>query len=189
MHVYTRYDLPTALDDIQQRLLKGHVGILPTDTLYGLSGDASQPGVVRRIEAIKGRRKPVSLIAPSRSWALEAIHPKHRIGFEKTAARFAGPFTLLFPIAQGALQNTLASDFVGLRFPEHWVTQFTETLNRPLVTTSVNRTGQPPMHTLDDLDPEVARLVDFVVYEGPLEGPPSSLVWCDSRRPRIVSRA
>lgn len=189
MDVYVADDLPFVRGQLLARLRAGEVGILPTDTLYGLSGDASRPEVVRRIQRIKRRNNPPSLIPPSLDWAEQAIAPSHRERFAKLHATYAGPFTMLFPSAPGPLQRTLGSRAVGLRLPAHWVRGLCEELGGPLVTTSVNRTGEPPMQDLSSLDPRVAKELDFLVYEGPLPGPPSTLVWLDGRRPRLIQRS
>lgn len=175
--------------ELLRRLRAGQVGILPTDTIYGLSGDASQPTVVRRIQRIKRRTNPPSLIPPSLPWAATVIAPRSRQRFASVERSYRGPFTTLWPAHEGPLRRTLGSRFVGLRFPEHWITELAEQLGSPLVTTSVNRTTEAPMRDLESLDPSIADEIDFLVYEGALEGPPSTLVWFDRERPRLVKRS
>jgi len=189
MDVYAGSDLPFARAELIRRLALGQVGILPTDTLYGLSGDATQTAVVRRIQRIKRRRNPPSVIPSSVDWALDAVAPRSRERFRATEPRYRGAFTTLWPAANVPLQRTLGSRFIGLRFPDHWITGFTEELGVPLVTTSVNRTTRAPMRDLESLDAGIAEEIDFLVYEGPLEGPPSTLVWCNAKTPRLVRRS
>ncbi len=189
MDVYAGSDLPHARSELIRRLTLRQVGILPTDTLYGLSGDASVPAVVRRIQRLKRRRRPPSVIPPSVRWAADAVDESLRAKFRAIEPRFRGRFTTLWPAAPGPLRRVLGSDFVGLRFPHHWITDLAEALGAPLVTTSVNRTTHPPMRDLESLDPAIAQGVDFIVYEGPLAGPASTLVWCEGRTPRLERRA
>lgn len=174
--VYVRFDLPAVRGELRERLARGEVGILPTDTLYGLSGDATDPRVVRRIHRIKRRRTPLSVVPPSARWAQAAV--ARRVPLERLAAKYSGAFTVLCQVsAAGAVPAVAGSKLIGLRFPDHWVSELAEELGRPLVSTSVNRTRAAPMTSLETLDPGIAREVDFIVYEGERPGPASTLVW------------
>ena len=181
MDVFTRFDLPAARDELLRRLAEGQVGILPTDTLYGLSGDATNPKVVRRIQRIKRRANPLSVIAPSLAWAAAAVAPRVRPRLPALAEKYAGPFTLLAPASSARVAAAGRSARIGLRFPAHWVSELCAELARPLVSTSVNLTRVAPMTSLETLDPRIARAVDFIAYEGELPGPPSTLVWLGPR--------
>ncbi|MBI2267678.1 MAG: hypothetical protein HYU64_21350 [Armatimonadetes bacterium] len=54
MDVYTSRDLPSVYDTLKARLLQGEIGILPTDTIYGISGNALARG---RSESLRGQGK------------------------------------------------------------------------------------------------------------------------------------
>jgi L-threonylcarbamoyladenylate synthase len=180
--VYTERDLPAVRGTIAERLARGEVAILPTDTIYGLSGNALDPAVVDRILRIKGRRRPPSLIPHAVEWARLLVPPKLRGVFEARVDEHRGPFTTIWPRGDGgaALPKALCSTGkVGLRLPDHWITELSGEIGLPLVTTSANRTQRAFMTCLDDLDEQIRAAVDFIVYQGPLPGPPSALVWIE----------
>lgn len=186
--VYTRFDLPAVRDELSKRLARGEVGILPTDTLYGLSGDATNAAVVRRIHRIKKRRTPLSVVAPSLEWARTVVAA--RVPLERLAQKYAGAFTVLCRAAPRlTLPAAAGSRLVGLRFCEHWVSELAAEVGRPLVSTSVNRTRGAPMTSLETLDAGIAREVDFIVYEGEKPGPASTLVWLRGPKPVLERRA
>lgn len=179
---------PTAITpelqrELIARLKSGQVGVFPTDTIYGLSADARHHDAVERILELKKRRTPMSVVPHTLTWARQLVDPSYRQLFDETVERYRGRFTMLWPAAPSPkLAHPLVQTdtLVGLRLPHHWITDLASSGALPLVTTSVNRTGQPPMRSLDDLDPEMEDGIDFAVYQGPLSNPPSTLVRCDT---------
>ncbi|MCA9790230.1 MAG: Sua5/YciO/YrdC/YwlC family protein [Candidatus Eremiobacteraeota bacterium] len=182
MKVFSSPDLA----ELARRIQRKEVGVLPTDTLYGLSGDASDEQVVQRILTIKGRQSPASIVPPSPEWLYELLTPSQRGLCRLHLDSYRGRFTTLWRCGPGAEILPFAvrsSGLVGVRLPEHWICELAAASGRPLITTSVNRTGESPMTCLDDLAPELASQLDFVVDEGLLDGPSSTLVFCHEGLP------
>ena len=189
MDVYTLADWPHVRVTVRERVLRGDVGILPTDTIYGLSGNALDPGVVARVLRIKRRRRPVSIVPHALHWARLLVDDCAASSFFDTMARYAGAFTTLWPHQGGRapLPRALCSSgLVAFRQPQGLISALAADAARPLLTTSVNITQRPFMSTLDDLDPAIARQVDFIVYAGPLLGPPSTLVYIAESERHVV---
>ena len=67
------------------------------------------------------------------------------------------------------------SGLIGLRAPDHWMSALARDCGVPLVSSSVNISGQPFLVGLEDLPRGWARRVDFLVFEGPRRGPPSAI--------------
>jgi L-threonylcarbamoyladenylate synthase len=165
------------VDTVCALLRAGAVGILPTDTIYGLSGNALDDKVVRRIARLKRRRRPATIIPTT----LDFLDERARV-----ARVLRSGETVLVPYRGAVFPRALTSTgYVGLRRPRHWITALVERAGVPLVTTSVNITGHAPMTSLDDLAPSIKRGVDFLVYAGPLEGRASPIRWLD-RDERVV---
>ena len=103
-------------------LKRGGLVAFPTETVYGLGADASNPAAVARIYAVKGRpaNHPVIVhigdIAQLSHWAREVPESARQL-----AARFwPGPLTLLLKRAQGVGDYlTGGQDTIGLRIPGH----------------------------------------------------------------------
>jgi tRNA A37 threonylcarbamoyladenosine synthetase subunit TsaC/SUA5/YrdC len=72
--------------------------------------------------------------------------------------------------------------------PNHWIGEFANYFDTPLVTTSANRSGETFMRHLDDLDSEIQKGCEFVVYEGVLERRPSTIVKLTEEKPVIKER-
>ena len=67
-------------------------------------------------------------------------------------------------------------DSLGVRIPAHWFSQVVKDLDFPIVTTSVNKSGQEFMISLESLDPEIKKNVSFIIYEGEKKVRPSKIV-------------
>ncbi|MEW5852956.1 MAG: Sua5/YciO/YrdC/YwlC family protein [Myxococcota bacterium] len=192
MDVYLDADACHAWSLWCARLARGDVAILPTDTIYGLSGNALLPRTVRRIGALKRRRRPATVIPHDVTWARALIHPRWRSRFDEAWSQHPGT-TLLFPYAPDPrvpqpADELVESGLIGLRQPRHWVSALARDAGVPLVSTSVNVSGRPPMTGWDDLPRAFRERVDFCVTVGPLPGRPSALLFLDRRQPRRVDR-
>lgn len=166
-----------------ERLRHGQVAVFPTDTIYGFTADASNQQAVERILTLKERRTPLSCIPHDLNWARSLVAESSRPLFAQHIRSYFGRYTTLWPTQDGERKLhplVQTEDLVGLRFPDHWIREFAAEAAFPLVTTSVNRSGKEPMRCLETLDPELREGIDFLVYEGPLDNPPSIIVRCDT---------
>lgn len=105
-----------------QLLLQGKLVAVPTETVYGLAADATQPDAVRRIFEAKGRPADHPLIvhlpdaAAISHWAKDIPPLAHKLA----AAFWPGPLTLLLPKADHvSAVVTGGLDSIGLRVPAH----------------------------------------------------------------------
>lgn len=156
----------------------GAIFIYPTDTIYGIGCDAGNESVIEKIRELKKRpSQPFSVIAPSKDWIIEncEITQEAKPWLEK----LPGPYTLVLKLkttttlspAFNKLDNT-----VGVRIPNHWISEIVKEINRPIVTTSPNVHGEDVMTDPNHLNPEFKAGVDFTIFEGKLHNPPSSVI-------------
>lgn len=103
-------------------LRAGRLVAFPTETVYGLGADASNPGAVAKIFAAKGRPQDHPLIVHLPGiemlplWAAEIPDAAHQLA----AAFWPGPLTLILKRAAGVPDCvTGGQDTVGLRIPGH----------------------------------------------------------------------
>ena len=191
MDLYLPHDLPSVGRTLRSRLLAGELAILPTDTIYGLSGNALDPRVVERILRLKGRSSPPAVIPHSLAWARLLVHDSEHAAFDEEIERWSGPYLSLWRFARGRARLPRAlhsSGLIGLRLPSHWVRTLAAQACIPLVTTSVNRHLEPYMTGPDDLPAWIREEVGFMVSEGRLSGPPSTLVRFEDGVPRLQER-
>lgn len=136
----SRIELKEALD----RLRAGETVAIPTETVYGLAADATQPSAIRKVFEAKGRPADHPLIVHlgAADWAPQwgACPPELWL----LAERFwPGPLTLVVPrLASVSLAITGGQDSVALRVPAHPLSlELLQQLGRPLVAPSANRFG------------------------------------------------
>ncbi len=172
------------------KIIDGAVFIYPTDTIYGIGCDATNDAAVRRIREIKHRSdSPFSVAVPSRSWIRENCVLSAEA--KKWLAKLPGAYTLLLKLknrkAVAAAVNP-SVDVLGVRIPGNWFSKVIAELNLPIVSTSANITKESHMTSLDDLDKDVARKVDFIIYEGRKDSRPSTIVGLYGKKAETIER-
>lgn len=146
------------------------VGI-PTETVYGLAADASNPEAVAGIYAIKGRPSFNPLIAHIASLDMARSEGVLDARSEALAAAFwPGPLTLVVPVARAGRTCELARaglTTIALRMPAHPVAQaLIVGMGGPLAAPSANPSGQlSPTHA-DEVAAELGRGLKLVLDGG-----------------------
>lgn len=144
MSEVTDVELAAAAAALGQGGVVGH----PTETLYGLGVDPAQPEALRRLAALKGERAGkgyIVLVAdPAQLAGLVIVPPLAARLIERC---WPGPLTLVLP-ARPHLADDLTggTGCLGVRWSPHpTVAQLLTRWGGPMVSTSANRAGQPPL--------------------------------------------
>ncbi|MEO8785025.1 MAG: L-threonylcarbamoyladenylate synthase [Candidatus Saccharimonadales bacterium] len=171
MVIYSSLADPKLIEALKQ----GAVGILPTDTIYGLVCRAADQAAVNRLYNLKPREaKTGTLVAASIEQLVE-------LGFK---ARYLKPVANYWPNPISVVVPTEPSiDYLDkglgtqpVRIPKHPVLQKLLQQTGPLITTSVNLPGQPEANTTAEAQNYFGNQVDFYVDGGDLSGQPPSTV-------------
>ncbi|MCD6478035.1 MAG: threonylcarbamoyl-AMP synthase [Candidatus Aenigmarchaeota archaeon] len=175
MIVFTREYIDEYKEDIFRRIMGGHVFIYPTDTIYGLGCDARNEKAVERIREMKERYdRPFSILVPSMKWILKNCEIDDR-----WLKKLPGPYTFILKLKNEnsiAKNVNLGMETIGVRIPDHWISHFFQSIGIPIVTTSVNVSGEKYMTSISDLDKRVRSHVDFMIYDGSIHGVPSKIM-------------
>lgn len=162
----------TQADDIRQALnsLKdGGVILYPTDTVWGLGCDATNSAAVERLFSIKRRpdaKAMISLvdsIGTLRKWV--RIIPDNALLEMASSNR---PLTVIYDHPLGIDSSLLAPDgSAAFRVPDYEFTRILcAALEKPLVSTSANFSGEPTPLSFDDIPEEIKTAVDYICHEG-----------------------
>ena len=179
----------SSIDDAVQRLRTGDAVAMPTETVYGLAGDARNPLAVRRIYALKGRPAghPVMVhLGPNEDpeqWGIITQTARTLID-----AFWPGPLTLIVAKRSNVLHEVTGGlPSVGLRMPSHPVAQdLLRRFGSGLAAPSANRFGRISPTTADHVRMEFGDDV-AVVDGGPSHvGVESTIVDTTSERPAIL---
>jgi L-threonylcarbamoyladenylate synthase len=160
---------------LKQEILSGKIFIYPTDTIYGLGCDATNIEAVNKIKEIKGRDrdKPLSVIAPSIEWINE-----HLIVDVDLNGYLPGPFTIILKKKEASfLDHVAKGETLGVRIPANKFTKEIQYAGVPFITTSVNLSGEPAVHSIKKVKPEIQSKVDHLIYSKQrMSGKPSTLI-------------
>jgi L-threonylcarbamoyladenylate synthase len=175
------------LDAIAAILEKGGVVLLPTDTIYGLHAVATNDAAVARIAAIKGRdeTKPFIVLAAS-------IDQFPQLGIDaepdllvRLGSIWPAPLTTILPLRRPIAASRGAST-LAVRIPDlEWLRTLAARTG-PLVSTSANRSGEPPVSLPSEIAPDLLQSLNAVVDTGPLSGEPSAILDLSGDEPRFV---
>lgn len=138
-------------------LRRGELVVYPTETVYGLGADATNPEAVERVFEAKGRDrdKPVSLAVPDVAAAREYVHAPPRT--RRFMREFLpGPVTVVCE-KRDAIPDALTGgrERVGVRIPDHEVALALLDSFAPVTATSANRSGGANARRADEVPDEI----------------------------------
>jgi L-threonylcarbamoyladenylate synthase len=178
MEIVAKHELHSRKKDIIKKIKEGGVFIHPTDTIYGLGCDALNEAAVKKIRKLKDRHDtPFSVWIPSQDWIKQNC--QHSPALNKWLKELPGAYTLIVKLKNKkcvAPNVNPSNQTLGIRMPHHWLHNLINELDFPIVTTSANKTGKSFMTSLEDMDPEIKRSVDFIIYEGEKKARPSKII-------------
>jgi L-threonylcarbamoyladenylate synthase len=165
-------------------LAEGGLVAFPTETVYGLGADATNPAAIARLYQAKGRPAFNPLIAHVRD--IEAAMRMAR--FDARAAALAkafwpGPLTLVLPKAEGCPVADLATaglETVAIRVPAHATArEILRAFGGPVAAPSANLSGHVSPTTAAHVQGDLKGRIDLIVDGGPVEvGVESTIVGC-----------
>lgn len=181
---------PALIEEAGRLIRAGHLVAFPTETVYGLGGNALDAGAVRRIFEVKGRPSTSPLIVH-----VDSIEMARGLVSEWTeeaqllAERFwPGPLTLILPKAACVPDAVTAGlETVGLRMPAHPVAlELIRAAGVPIAAPSANRFTELSPTTADHVRRTLGEAVDLILDGGPTEvGIESTVLSVAVRPPRL----
>jgi L-threonylcarbamoyladenylate synthase len=163
-------DTPESISKAADLLRSGGVIIHPTETLYGFAANALIPNAVRRIDDIKQRKFKETYIVLMRD---KAMAQNLSIGFDRMAEKLAqrfwpGPLTLVLPIAKDSPLIYLAYlGTLAIRVsPDKFVEKLFRDIDFPIISTSVNKSGTPPLDNVLKMEKLFRRDIDLILERG-----------------------
>ena len=147
----------------------GLVGI-PTETVYGLGADGTNPDAVRRIFAVKGRPQdnPLILHVTGAQWLPRYCADIPPVAYTLARKFWPGPLTMVLKRQPTVPNETTAGlDTVGIRCPNHPVTlAIIREAGMAIAAPSANTSGRPSCTTAQDVMEDVGGRIDMVIDGG-----------------------
>ena len=141
--------------------------LYPTDTIWGIGCDATNPEAVKKVFAIKKREESKSRVTLVSDLDMLARYVKE---IPEAALDLIevndSPMTIIYPDATHLASNVIAEDgSVGIRIPmNEFCRQLCFRLRKPIVSTSANISGENPPKGFKDISQEIKDAVDYTVH-------------------------
>ena len=161
-------------------LRDGKIIVYPTDTIYGIGCDILNKKAVQTIQKIKNRnkQKPLSIICADLKdisrWAIVS-----NFQYKILKKHLPGPFTFILKASKEApkLLQDPKRKTIGIRIPNNEVClNIVQELGNPVITTSVNESGQQNYANPDQIKRDWFGKVDLILDTGQIESKPSTVI-------------
>lgn len=152
-------------NDLVSKIKSGQVGVIPTDTLYGLTASAHNAPAVNKLYGLKKRdNKPGTIIAANIKQLVDLGIKKRYL---KAVEHFwPNPISVVLPVGDKLEYLHLGKKSLAVRIPkDQELVNFLEKTG-PLVTTSANVPGQSPSNDITESKKIFGDKVDFYVDGG-----------------------
>ncbi len=163
-------------------LRSGGVILYPTDTIWGIGCDATNPEAVKRIYEIKKREDSKSMLVLMENPALleRYVDDVPEVAWDLVEITTT-PLTVIYQNAKNLAKNLIASDgSVGIRFTkERFTSQLLQRFRRPVVSTSANVSGEKSPAFFDEISDDIKSAVDYIVkfrQDNRIPAQPSSII-------------
>lgn len=158
-------------------LEKGGIIVYPTDTLYGFGCDAKNINSIKKINRLKKRTGPLTVITSSKLKIKNWLNVKDS-ETTKILKMLNGGTTIVVPVHDNIVSNNVCgpNNSLGIRIPNHiFCKALSEEYNNPITSTSVNRTNQPSMIDPALIIKEFSNDIDLIIEDGIISGTGSEI--------------
>jgi len=179
------------VNDVVSVISEGGVIGYPTETIYGIGGDATSDRVVQRVNGLKKRdaRHPMLMLVGRKSEIhrlVQRISDKAELLMDRL---WPGPLTLVFDALPVLPKGVLSEEGrIGVRISSDPVCQaLLEVLGRPLISTSANPHGKKPARSAAEVRGYFGTSLDMIIDGGERMGrEPSTVLDVTREPPRLV---
>jgi len=168
-------DLATLVEVLE----RGEVVACPTETFLGLLADARNERAIERVAELKGRPAdmPIALLLPDALALAQVASFPSGDARALMEAHWPGPLTILLAAKPGLSPRLTRNGKVGVRVPgPSPAADLVRAFGRPLTATSANRTGEPPIRSVEELSETLVDGLGGVVPGVSPGGAPSTLI-------------
>ena len=172
------------IDKIVEIINSSGLVISPTDTVYGIMGDALNKESIKNVYDVKHRdyKKPLILLMSSIDMIKEYTLDISEDEMNLMKKFYPGCMTLLLKRnfkVDGMICNN--GEYVGVRIPDNKdLLSIIEKLGRPVFSTSCNISGNDVVRSVDEIDEEIISKVDYIYDGGYIDSVSSTVVRIDN---------
>ena len=160
----------------------GGVLVYPTDTIYGFGVNAKDPIAIDKLNTIKNRTGPISVIAPNRETVSTWLNVKEEEKLN-AASHLDAQNTIIYPVKKNIVHEKIMghNNTLGIRIPNHpFCDLISNSCKTPITTTSVNRTGESPKNNVKEILNSFPTEIDLIIEDGDLNNSASKIYLYES---------
>jgi len=171
---------PLAVEKSIDILNKGGVIVYPTDTLYGFGVDANNNYAIGRINKLKNRQSPMSVISYVFEQAMSWTNIKEK---DKEIAKkiLDSSSTLILDAKKNIVSSKILgknNTTLGVRIPKHkYCYDISKEYDKPITTTSVNRNGEQPLNDPKSISKIFGENIDLLIDDGKIKKSAGSKIY------------
>tara|TARA_Y100000741_G_scaffold305658_1_gene247969 strand:+ start:4738 stop:5310 length:573 start_codon:yes stop_codon:yes gene_type:complete len=157
-----------AIKTASKIITAGGLVVYPTDTLYGFGVDSRNLSAINKINEIKKRNSPISIIC----WSINVFSKWVEISKENLieAKKYLNESsTIILPVKKNIVHSTILgpNETLGIRMPQYqFPINLCSELNLPITTTSVNETGSEPLNNPALIIDKFGGKIDLIIDAG-----------------------
>ena len=177
------------MKEIVEVIKDGGVVIMPTDTIYGIIADATNEYAIQRVYEMKKRNenKPMLMLVNSIEMLEKYVSSINDIERKLIDELWPGALTIIFKKRNVSDLLTGGLDTVGIRFPDNkLLIDIMNELNVPLLSTSVNVSGDESATCINNINNLILDNVDYVYDVGECKGEPSTIVVVNDNELKVL---
>lgn len=177
-------------EETVKKLKEGQVGVIPTDTIYGLVASALLKHAVERVYALKGRdfTKPCIILLPDTKAIGQFTIKSDKIAL--ATSYWPGPFSIILPLQLEGLTKWQylhrGKNSLAFRCPDNPYLQKLLKKTGPLIAPSANPEGKQPARDIAAAKTYFGNTVDFYVDGGALDNNPSTIISLINDKPEYL---
>ena len=148
----------------------GGIIVYPTDTIYGFGVNAKDPIAIDKLNSLKHRKGPISVIAPDKATVSTWLNVKDK-QLLHAANYLDAQNTIIYPVKKNIVHKKImgSNSTLGIRIPNHpFCKLIANSCTVPITTTSVNRTGEPPKNNVEEILDSFPTEIDLIIEDGDL---------------------
>jgi len=148
----------------------GGIIVYPTDTIYGFGVNAKDPIAIDKLNSLKHRKGPISVIAPDKATVSTWLNVKDK-QLLHAANYLDAQNTIIYPVKKNIVHKKImgSNSTLGIRIPNHpFCKLIANSCTVPITTTSVNRTGEPPRNNVEEILDSFQTEIDLIIEDGDL---------------------
>ena len=160
-------------------ILNGGIIVYPTDTLYGFGVDANNISAINKLNKLKGREGPISVVMQDINTIISCAKIDD-VEAEIIRENLIGYTTIILPVKSGTVYKSIMGEgeTLGIRLPDHsFATNLCKLIDGPITTTSVNRSGEIPLNDPNEIFKVFNGEFDLLIDDGKINHTKGSTIY------------